>query len=170
MLTLCLSIFIALLDQITKFIIKSTFNPGEHVSVVTGFFDVVYIQNTGAAWGMLSGFNNWLILVSIVMVVVLVFFRRHFISDTLIHRIVMGLMIGGVVGNLVDRLKSGRVVDFLDFQWRGHHWPAFNVADSAICIGVGLYIISQLFTGRKKEHANAEDKPQHEASSPAGPA
>ena len=168
MLTLCLSFFIALLDQLTKLTIKSIFNPGEHVPVVSGFFDLVYIQNTGAAWGMLSGFNSWLIVISVTMVVILVVFRRHFISDTLMHRIVLGLMIGGIVGNLVDRLKSGRVVDFLDFQWRGHHWPAFNVADSAICIGVGLYIISQLFMGEKKEHANAEDKPQHEASSPAG--
>jgi signal peptidase II len=152
MLALCLSFFIALLDQISKFAIKSIFVPGEHVAVVPGFFDVVYVQNTGAAWGKLSGFNNWLILVSLAMVIVLVAFRRHFISNSLTHRIVMGLMIGGVVGNLIDRMKWGFVIDFLDFHWReAYHFPAFNVADSAICIGVGLYIITQVFDTKKAE-------------------
>ena len=168
MLTLCLSFFIALLDQLTKLTIRSVFNPGEHVTVVAGFFDVVYIQNTGAAWGMFSGFNSWLIVISIAMVITLVVFRRHFISDSLIHRIVMGLMIGGVLGNLVDRLKWGRVVDFLDFHWHGHPFPAFNVADSSICIGVGLYIISQLFNTGNKEHKNGGDKQKQESSSAAG--
>jgi signal peptidase II len=168
MLTLCLSFFIALLDQVTKHIIKTSFNPGEHISVVAGFFDVVYIQNPGAAWGMLSGFNGWLILISVAMVIALIVFRRHFITDSPVHRIVMGLMIGGVIGNLVDRVKWGRVVDFLDFHWNVHHFPAFNVADSSICIGVGLYIISQLFNTGDKEQANAEDKPKQEVPKPDG--
>lgn len=169
MLALCLSFFIAFLDQISKFAIKSVFLPGEHVPVMPGFFDVVYVQNTGAAWGMLSGFNNWLIAVSLLMVVVLIVFRRRLIPNTLMHRIILGLMIGGVVGNLIDRVKWGFVIDFLDFHWHegvGRHFPAFNIADSAICIGVGLYIISQLFDIKKnKKDAKAADKPSE--SSPA---
>jgi signal peptidase II len=159
MLALCLSFFIALLDQASKSVIKNIFVPGEHVAVIPGFFDVVYVQNTGAAWGMLSGFNNWLIAVSLFMVIVLIVFRRHLIPNTLMHRIVLGLMIGGVVGNLIDRLKWGCVIDFLDFHWHegeGRHFPSFNVADSAICIAVGLYIISQLFDG-KKNKSNCSD-------------
>ena len=82
-----------------------------------------------------------------IMLAVLVTFRRSFLTDTLTHRIASGLMIAGIMGNLGDRLRLGYVVDFLDFHLGDSHFPSFNVADSAICIGVGLYILSQVFGG-----------------------
>jgi len=147
MLILIVSFAVAVADQVTKQLVRSSFVVGQRVSVLPGFFDLRYIRNTGAAWGILSGLNNWLILLSVLMLTFLILFRRSFLTDTLMHRCAAGLMIAGIVGNLVDRLRLGYVVDFLDFYLGTSHFPAFNVADTAICTGVGLYILSQ-FVGR----------------------
>ncbi|MDD4871097.1 MAG: signal peptidase II [Kiritimatiellae bacterium] len=144
MLILCLSFFIALLDQVTKYLIRQKLLVG-HITVIPDFFDICYVQNTGAAWGIMQGLNSWLVILSIVMLGLIIIFRKSILQDTLIHRIAIGLMIGGIVGNLVDRVRLGYVVDFLHFFWRNHHFPSFNVADSAICVGVALYVISQFF-------------------------
>ncbi len=122
------------------------FLPGEGVPVIPGFFNLVYVRNTGAAWGMLGGLTGWLVVFSILMLLVIVIFRRSFLNDTLTHRFAFGFMIGGIVGNLIDRVRLQYVVDFLDFHAGVHHFPAFNVADSAICIGVGLYMITAFLT------------------------
>jgi signal peptidase II len=143
MLILALSWAIVLLDQVTKEIVRLRMTLGESLPVVAGYFHFTYVRNTGAAWGMLPGFGILLIALSAAMLVLLILFRRHFLTDTLTHRIATGCMVGGIAGNLIDRVRLGYVVDFLDFQWQGHHFPAFNVADSTICIGVGLYILTQ---------------------------
>ena len=147
MLILCLSFFIALLDQVTKYLVRQKLITG-HITIIPDFFDLCYVQNTGAAWGIMQGLNNWLVVLSVVMLGLLIVFRRSILQDTLIHRCATGLMIGGIVGNLVDRVKLGYVVDFLHFFWRDHHFPSFNVADSAICAGVALYILSQIIEAR----------------------
>lgn len=142
---LCVSLAVALADQIVKVLILRDFHVGESVVVIPGLFSLSYIQNTGAAWGMLQGFNNWLVVLSVVMLLVIVIFRRHFLADTLVHRLAMGLMLGGIAGNLLDRWRLGYVVDFVDVYWRHHHFPAFNIADAAICVGVGLYALTQVW-------------------------
>ncbi len=149
MLILCLSFLIALLDQVTKYLIRQKLLTGQYV-VIPGFFDLSYVQNTGAAWGIMQGLNNWLVILSVIMLGVLIIFRRSILQDTTVHRIAAGLMIGGIIGNLIDRVRLGYVIDFLHFFWRDHHFPSFNVADSAICIGVALYIIMQFFDARDK--------------------
>jgi signal peptidase II len=156
MLILCLSFSIALLDQFTKYLVQQKLLTGSFV-VIPNCFDLSYVQNTGAAWGIMQGLNNWLVILSIVMLGVLIIFRRSILQDTLIHRVATGLMIGGIVGNLVDRIKLGYVIDFLHFFWRNHHFPSFNVADSAICAGVALYIITQFF--EKKEDGVRDPEP-----------
>ena len=160
MLILWVSAAIAVLDQATKTLIRSHFYVGDFVPVVPRLFDLHYVQNTGAAWGMFAGFSHWLVVVSIAMLVVLVVFRRSIMTDALIHRYASALMIGGIVGNLIDRVRLGYVVDFLDFYWleRGgpHHFPAFNVADSAICVGVGLYILTQIWPRMAAPEASAD--------------
>lgn len=142
MLALSISIVIAVLDQVTKYFIRNGFTLGESVPVIPGLMNLTYLRNTGAAWGMLGGQNFALTILSVVMLFVMIIFRRSFLSDTLSHRIALGLMIGGIIGNLVDRVRLGWVTDFLDFYVSGHHWPSFNVADAAICVGVGIYIIT----------------------------
>jgi signal peptidase II len=143
MLALCLSFAVVALDQTTKHAIRSRLALGEFIPVVPGCFDLRYIQNTGAAWGMLEGLNHWLVVLSLLMLVAIIGFRRHFLPDALVPKIAAGLIIGGIASNLMDRVRLNYVVDFLDFFWRSHHFPAFNVADASICVGVGLYLISQ---------------------------
>lgn len=149
MLVLLLSVAIVILDQVTKQWVAMRFYLGESLPVVPGWFNLVHVRNTGAAWGMLGGLNGLLVLLSLVVLLVLIFFRRSFLTDSLIHRLALALMIGGIVGNLLDRVRLQYVVDFLDFCWRNHHFPAFNVADSAICVGVGLYMVSALFPAKQ---------------------
>lgn len=140
---LCLSFAIAVLDQLTKQLVLAYLDRNAGIAVIPSLFSLRYVQNTGAAWGILQGRNAWLVALSFVMLAVIVLFRRHIIAESASARIAAGLIIGGIVGNLVDRLRLGFVVDFLDFFVGRHHFPSFNVADSAICVGVGIYMIIQ---------------------------
>lgn len=142
MLALWLSFAIAVLDQIAKYAVQLRFYHGESLPLIPGFFNLTYVRNTGAAWGMLGGWNLWLAFFSVVILLALVIFRRSLLVDCRLHRVALGLMIGGIVGNLVDRLRLQYVVDFLDFRFGSYAFPAFNVADSAICIGVAIYALS----------------------------
>ena len=145
MLILCLSFSIAVLDQVTKYLVWRNMALGVSIPVIHGFFNLTYVRNTGAAWGMLTGFNYLLVFMAIAMLVVLIVFRRHFISDSIVHHVAMGLMVAGIVGNLIDRLRLGYVIDFLDFYLGTYHWPAFNIADSAITVGTFWVAINLFF-------------------------
>lgn len=142
MLPLVTAILVVLADQYTKWLVRVSFALGESRPVIDGFFNLTYVRNTGAAWGLFGGQNTWLTIYSAAMLVFLVVFRRTFLGGTWEHRLALGLMIGGIVGNFLDRFRLGWVTDFFDFYVRGWHWPAFNIADAAICIGVGIYIVS----------------------------
>ncbi len=137
-----------LLDQLTKLWIQTEFLYGEQRQVIAGLFNLHYIRNSGAAWGVLAGWRLLLILFAVVMLVVLVRRRQELFYGLWLGRPALALLLGGIVGNLMDRIRFGYVVDFLDFHWQGHHFPAFNVADSAICIGVGLYLVGSLIGQR----------------------
>ena len=136
-----IAILIALLDQLTKLLVMRWVDPDLPVPVVDGLFQLVNWGNTGAAWGMFQNSNLILASISVVTLVVICIFRRSFQIHLLGSKIALGLIAGGIAGNVVDRFRYSHVVDFLDFSFCGHHWPAFNVADSAICIGVGVYLV-----------------------------
>jgi signal peptidase II len=144
---------IVALDQSTKMLVLKCLGYAQEKSVIDGFFKLVHWANTGAAWSLFRGNNNVLALVALVALVVLFFSRHHFDSRTLLGQIAFGLIFGGILGNLIDRLLRGHVIDFLYFyvQQRGGEigFPAFNVADSAICTGVGLIF---LITWRNERH------------------
>jgi len=133
------------LDQLTKLLIPKLLGYNQEKVIIDGFFKLVHWANTGAAWSLFRGNNNMLALVALVALVVLYFSRHHFDSRTLLGQMAFGLIFGGIVGNLIDRLVRGHVIDFLYFfiQHRGNEigFPAFNLADSAICTGVGLIFI-----------------------------
>jgi signal peptidase II len=149
MLPVLLCLIVVVTDQFTKVWVRSAFIcGGEPLEVIPGFFNLVYVRNPGAAWGMLGGQQAVLITLSAVVFILLAFFHRRVLNPTLDHRIALGLMLGGILGNLIDRIKLGWVTDFLDFHIGTHHWPSFNVADSAICIAVGLYLLSSLWHTR----------------------
>ena len=129
------------LDQLTKWVViqKLPFN-GEPVAVVDGFFELVHFGNTGAAWSLFSGQNFWLALFSLAALIFLWVSRRQFGAEKALGQVALGLILGGVVGNLIDRVVHHHVVDFLQF-YIPFRFPAFNVADSGICTGVGLMFL-----------------------------
>jgi signal peptidase II len=142
-----LAAVILIVDQITKWmVVLSLPETYDEKIIIPGFFKFVHWGNTGAAWSMFSGNNGILIIVMIVAVLVLYWTRHHFESHTLMGQVAFGLIFGGIAGNLADRLHRHEVVDFIRFymQQRGGGeigFPAFNVADSAICTGVGLIFL-----------------------------
>jgi len=150
-----LALLVLAVDQLTKAIVLQFLpNVWDERTVLPGFFKIVHWQNTGAAWSSFSGKNGLLALIAVAALIILYFSRHHFNSHTALGQFAFGLVIGGIMGNLVDRLIRQHVVDFLRFylQQRGGEetgFPAFNVADSAICVGVTLVF---LMTWRN-EHA-----------------
>jgi len=141
------SAIIVVCDQLTKLMVVATFYHGETRQVIPGFFDVVLVFNKGAAFGMLGGLSEDLRRITLAATTVLAVGTIIYLlfSEYINYpraRVALGLIIGGAIGNIIDRIRFGQVVDFLDFYVRDVHWPAFNVADSAICIGVGLLLIT----------------------------
>ena len=148
MLILLLSLAVAVLDQATKYAVSCRLLLGEQVPVLPGLFSISHVHNTGAAWGIFAGQGHWLVLLSIAMLGFMVWFRHSLTGGTRIGRVALALMLSGIIGNLIDRVKYGYVVDFLHFYWRDHAFPSFNVADAAICTGVGLYLLVGFLTAR----------------------
>lgn len=130
-------------DQIAKFAVRR-FVPGEGVPLVGGFFDLVYVQNRGAAWGMLAGWRYVFVAIAVLMLVL--FWRNgaSLFGGSRFGAAAMVLLTAGIAGNTIDRLFLGYVVDFLDFHVGASHFPAFNVADACICVGAALYCIASL--------------------------
>lgn len=143
LLGLALAIF--LLDQLTKFLIvqtlpPNTYGPPHHIPLIPGFFNLVHVGNTGAAWSLFTGKSTILALLAITTLTAIFFWRHSLGLRVLTTQISFGLLCGGIVGNLVDRLVYRYVIDFLDFHFGSYTYPTFNVADSAICVGVVIYL------------------------------
>jgi len=137
------ALVVLVLDQITKLLALERLAPGVPVHVVDGFFSLTLVMNPGLAFGMLSSTPTaWRWIVSLLSIgalaVLAVVGVRLLPTGGWTTGVALGFIFGGAVGNLIDRGRFGAVVDFLDFYWRGFHWPAFNVADSAISVGVAL--------------------------------
>ncbi len=141
-----IALLVTALDQLTKQIVLRFLTPGEEQVIVDGFFKFVYWKNTGAAWSLFRGNNELLAGVALLALVVLFLNRHHFDSRTLLSQVAFGMICGGIVGNLIDRIWAGHVIDFIYFYLELRSgtelgFPAFNVADSAICSGVGLVFL-----------------------------
>src|SRR5437762_9190254 len=106
-------------DQLTKFVVKANLQHGESIPVWANCFSLTYVGNTGAAWGLFPGRNNALILLSVITLVVMFLFRRSFATGLPLQKASVGLILGGIFGNLIDRIFNGQVIDFLDFYWSG---------------------------------------------------
>jgi len=139
------------LDQLTKFLVTSRIRPGESLPVLDHFFHLTLVYNSGAAFGLLSNLSPsirdplFFLVPGITLIFVIVVFTRLRENQQL-SIYALALVVGGALGNLMDRIRLGRVVDFLDFHWRHtHHFPAFNFADAAITLGVFLLFLSVLF-------------------------
>lgn len=146
-----LAFILLLADQFTKVLILGYYQLGDS-TYVTSFFNVVRAHNTGAAFSFLaneSGWQRWFFtaLGLVAAIVIITMLRKH--AGQKLFCFAMACILGGAIGNVIDRLLYGYVVDFLDFHWRGMHFPAFNVADSAITIGAICLILDELFRVRR---------------------
>lgn len=159
MFPLVVAILVAVSDQIAKECVRAAFRLHEVLPVVPGVFNLTYVRNTGAAWGMFSGQNLVLSLLAATMLAVLAVFRNRILPPGKMRGWVLGLLAGGIAGNLIDRVRLDYVVDFLDFHAGASHFPAFNIADSAICCGVGLYLLATWMQARKERKAEKDAPP-----------
>jgi len=136
---------IVILDQLTKFIVDRSMPLHHSIPIIDGFFNLTYVRNTGAAFGIFSGSAElfrrpFLIVMSILASLFIVTMMKR-LAETETGLITgLSFILGGAIGNLIDRVFYGEVIDFLDVYWRDYHWPAFNVADSFITIGVGIML------------------------------
>jgi len=148
---LALALGVFLLDQFTKVLILGYYQLGDSTPV-TGFFNVVRVHNTGAAFSFLasaSGWQRWFFVGIGVVAAGFIIWMLRAHSGQRLFSFALGCVLGGAVGNVVDRLLHGYVVDFLDFHWAGWHFPAFNVADSAISVGAACLILDELLRVRR---------------------
>ncbi len=140
-------------DQVSKAAVVRFLQPGEAVTVLPGFFDLTLVMNPGGIFGILRDadgpIRSFLFsLVPLAVIVLLVWYGRSLPAGRRWSHTALGLILGGAVGNLADRIRLGHVVDFLDAYLGRHHWPAFNLADSGICIGVAMLLAESLLFGR----------------------
>jgi signal peptidase II len=153
---LWLSLLAVILDQASKLAIAGSMQLYQSIEIVP-YFNLTYVHNTGAAFSFLSeagGWQRWFfaglaLVISVVIAVWLARLKRH---ETLLA-VALSLILGGAIGNLIDRLAYGYVIDFLDVYYQTWHWPAFNIADSAITLGVILMLVESFFLGKREDAA-----------------
>jgi signal peptidase II len=147
---LLIGVAIILIDQVTKGLVTQRFSLHENLEVIPGFFDLTYVRNTGGAFGVLAGEASRLrtglfLAISFVAIGTIFYLYTRLPPGKPWLDAGLAITFGGALGNLIDRLRFGEVVDFLDFHIGTLHWPAFNVADSAISVGVGIFCFYFVF-------------------------
>jgi signal peptidase II len=141
---------VALVDQLVKLLVVSTLKTSGSIVVIQDFLNLTYVENDGAAWGIFSG-NRWfLIIISIIAIYAVI---KYFLLDVNVTKIEFtgySLLLGGIIGNLIDRIFNGYIVDFIEFIFGNYHFPVFNIADMAIVIGVVMVIIYLMINAIKQ--------------------
>lgn len=154
---LLIPVAVVVVDQLTKWLVRARVPLHESVPVIPGFLDITHVRNTGAAFGFLNGvdFPGKSIVIAVVAICALVgiaLYSGTIAGEHLLPRLGLALIIGGAAGNLIDRVVLGSVVDFVDAYWGAFHFWAFNVADSAITVGVALMILDMIGAGSHVSH------------------
>jgi signal peptidase II len=150
-----ISLVIVLLDQLAKLLVVRSMRLGQNIPIVPGFFDLTFVLNPGAAFSLFATLPEWIrnpffILISVGAAVLIVAYRSRYLRENRLASVSLALILGGAIGNLIDRLWYGVVVDFLDAHIYQYHWPIFNVADSAISVGVALLLLEMLLEWRRE--------------------
>lgn len=146
---------IVLVDQATKLVVSRTIRLGTTIPIIPNFVDLSHVLNPGAAFGFLAGqsaaFRNpFFVGISLLAIGLIVYYYHRYLRHTRLPGVALGLILGGAAGNLIDRLRLGVVVDFLDVHLYRYHWPAFNLADAAISVGVGLMLLDMVLDWRRR--------------------
>jgi len=144
------------LDQWTKYLVDHRMLLHQSVPILPGWFELTYVRNRGAVFGFLAGIDSWwrmpfFLTFSAIAVVLLAIFYIRSRPDQGLLRLSLALILAGAVGNVIDRLRFGYVIDFLDVHWHHYHWPAFNIADSAISVGICLMLLEAYMEGRRTD-------------------
>ena len=161
MILIALTFLITAIDQYTKMIVHSTFDLGESIRIIEGFFNFTYVRNTGAAFGVLGKSHEtfrqaFFLAVPPVAIIIITYFIYTLPETEKLEIYALSMISGGALGNYIDRLRFGYVIDFLDFHIQEKYsWPVFNLADSTIVVGVGILI---LLTFRKKPESEPDSK------------
>jgi len=147
-----------LLDQWSKIYIDNNFELSQSKRIITNFFHLTYVRNPGAAFGILA--ENairvpFFIGISCAATVGILWYVRQIPREKHWQLFALGLILSGALGNLIDRIRFGEVIDFLDVHWNNYHWPAFNIADSAICVGVTIMLICFWHEERQRKRQKA---------------
>lgn len=142
-----LPLAVVILDQFSKYIVVENMALGESIPIIEEVFHLTYILNPGAAFGMFAHNRLFFIAIAVVVIGIIIWARREILASPWEVKAGCGLFLGGAIGNLIDRGRQGLVIDFFDFRI----WPVFNIADIAICIGVGLIIWNLLKTELKRD-------------------
>ncbi|MBM2812685.1 MAG: lipoprotein signal peptidase [Chloroflexi bacterium] len=148
---------VLLADQVTKWLAHTylTRIPDQSIPIIGDFLRLTYVANRGAAFGILQDRTVFFVLIGIAVIVVIIASYRYFKVTGWLLNVALGLQLGGAIGNLIDRVRNGYVVDFIDVAIRpAFSWPVFNVADSAICIGVGILAFHMMRTPKPKPATN----------------
>ena len=163
---LAIAVVVMVLDQATKLLILHVVMDPPRVIEVTSFFNIVLVWNRGVSFGLFSAASPWTpwLLTALALVITAVLVVWLWRVDTRLMGAALGLVIGGAVGNVIDRVFQSRhaVIDFLDFYVGSYHWPAFNVADSAITVGVVLLLIDSLIVSRQQPKFAAQNQNQNQ--------
>ncbi|MCM3160420.1 MULTISPECIES: signal peptidase II [Metabacillus] len=146
---------IILIDQVTKWLIVRNMQIGENITVIENFFYITSHRNRGAAWGILEGQMWFFYIITAVVIVGLIYYIQKHTKENKVMGVALGFMLGGAIGNFIDRLFRKEVVDFINTYIFSYDFPIFNIADSALCIGVALLFIHMLFFEGKQEKEQA---------------
>lgn len=148
-------------DQVTKLYVDRVMTLHQSIPVIDGLFSFTYLRNRGAAFSFLSD-ASWrlpfFIAVSLIAGVVILVALKKMQDEQKLAQIALAMIFSGAFGNLIDRIRLGEVIDFLDVYWKTHHWPAFNIADSLICVGVALIALDML---KEEKRQGAESTKEH---------
>ncbi|NJD37350.1 MAG: signal peptidase II [Geobacter sp.] len=149
-----------LADQATKLYVDKVMTLHQSIPVIDGLFSFTYLRNRGAAFSFLSDVSwrlPFFIAVTLIAAVVILVAMKKMREDQKLAQTSLAMIFSGAVGNLIDRVRLGEVIDFLDVYWRTHHWPAFNVADSLICVGVALVAVDMIREERRQTMNTGKD-------------
>ncbi len=139
------AVLIVVLDQITKYLFWSN---GSNYQILDGYFNITLVKNAGAAFGMFQGGRAFFIAASVLAAILIAYLGMRLPREDRARRVWLGLILGGALGNLIDRVRFGEVVDFLQIGFRGHYWPVFNVADIGVTVGATMLILYALLPKR----------------------
>ncbi|MBD3366770.1 MAG: signal peptidase II [Candidatus Eisenbacteria bacterium] len=151
------ALIIVVSDQMVKRVVVDVLGMGEIRNVWGTFLRLTRTENTGAAFGIFRGQSTWFIVISALAAAAIIFFRREIARMQAMHQLAFGLILGGALGNLIDRVRIGAVIDYLDIGVGTTRWPAFNIADSAITIGVVLLAVHLVFMSGKEPDGASTD-------------